>query len=54
MKQTECCPHFDPPPWMDITFEWNNRIYIRDKIFALFYIPINFGGVIRRMNEKVE
>jgi hypothetical protein len=53
-KDTECCPKFDPAPWDDKTFEWNNKLFIKDKVFTLFYMPINFGKVMIRLNEKVK
>ena len=51
---TECCPRFDPEPWDEKTFEWSNRKFIRDRVFTSFYMPVNFGPVIVRMNKKVE
>jgi len=53
-KDPECCPKFDPAPWDDKTFEWNNKLFIKDKVFTLFYMPINFGKVMIRLNEKVK
>jgi hypothetical protein len=49
-----CCPKFEPAPWDGKIFEWNNKKFIKDKVFTLFYIPINFGRVIVRMLRKVE
>ncbi len=53
-QNPECCPQFDPKPWDNKTLEWDNKKFIKDKVFTLFYIPINFGSVMKRMNEKVE
>ena len=53
-EEKECCPKFDPTPWDGKIFEWNNKRFIKDKVFTLFYMPINFGPVIVRMNKKVE
>lgn len=53
-QQQECCPKFDPAPWDGKVFEWSNKKFIKDKVFTLFYIPVNFGSVITRMNKKVE
>lgn len=53
-KEPECCPKFDPAPWDGKTFEWNNKLFIKDKVFTLFYMPINFGKVMKRLNEKVK
>ncbi|MGE5404818.1 MAG: hydrolase [Candidatus Saccharibacteria bacterium] len=50
----ECCPRFDPAPWDDKVFQWENKKFIKDKVFTLFHIPINFGQVITRMINKVD
>lgn len=50
----ECCPKFDPKPWDGKNFRWENKKFIKDKVFTLFYMPINFGPVIKKMNAKVE
>lgn len=52
--KTDCCPRFDPTPWNEKTFEWNNKKFIKDKIFTLFHMPMNFGKVITRMNAQIE
>lgn len=49
-----CCPKFDPAPWDDKVLEWNNRKFIRDKVFTAFYIPLNFSRVMKRLDEKVK
>lgn len=50
----ECCPKFDPTPWEGKIFEWNNKRFIKDKVFTLFFMPINFGSVMTRIIKKVE
>jgi hypothetical protein len=52
-KNSECCPKFDPVPWDDKIFEWDNKRFIKDKVFTLFYIPLNFGSVMRKLDGKV-
>jgi hypothetical protein len=49
-----CCPQFDPTLWDGKTFEWNNKKFVKDKVFTLFYMPINFGGVMTRLVKKIE
>lgn len=49
----ECCPRFDPSPWDNKIFEWQDKKFIKDKVFTLFYMPINFGSVITKMMDKV-
>jgi len=48
-----CCPRFDPTPWDDKTHEWNNKLFIRDKVCTLFYMPLNFGGAMKRLDASV-
>lgn len=52
-SKTSCCPEFDPIPWDDKTFEWKDKPFIRDKVFTLFYMPMNFGAVMKRFDRKV-
>lgn len=54
MQSTECCPMFDPAPWDDKIFEWHNKKFIKAKVKTVFYMPLNFGAVMKRLNEKVE
>ena len=52
-QQVECCPKFDSVPWDDKIFEWDNKRFIKDKVFTLFYMPMNFGSVMKRLDEKI-
>jgi hypothetical protein len=53
MEKDDCCPKFDPAPWDNKTFEWKDKRFIKDKVFTLFYMPITFGKVMRKLDEKV-
>jgi hypothetical protein len=53
-QNPECCPPFDPAPWDDKIIEWENKRFIRDEVCTCFYMPLNFGGAMRRLNKKVE
>lgn len=48
-----CCPEFDPTLWDDKLFVWKNKKFIKDNVFTLFYMPINFGFVMKRVAKKV-
>ncbi|MBW8331416.1 MAG: hypothetical protein K0M40_05295 [Prolixibacteraceae bacterium] len=48
-----CCPEFDPLPWDDKIFAWENKRFIKDKVFTIFYMPMNFGQVMKRLDRKV-
>ncbi|MDD5778440.1 MAG: hypothetical protein PHU95_03215 [Candidatus Thermoplasmatota archaeon] len=54
MSKDECCPPFDPKPWDGTVIEWNHKKFIKGTVITLFYMPVNFGRVITRLNEKVE
>ena len=53
-QNQECCPKFDPVLWDNKTFEWSNKKFIKDKVFTLFYMPINFGSAMTRSVKKIE
>lgn len=53
-QNQECCPRFDPKPWDDQVFTWDNKMFIKDKVLTMFNIPLNFGQVITRMMGKVD
>lgn len=54
-KTTEiCCPIFNPNPWDNSIFEWKNKCFIKDSVFTLMYIPINFGSVMKRIVANVK
>jgi len=53
-EEVECCPKFDPTPWDNKILKWKNKKFIKDKVFTVFYMPINFGAVITRMVNKIE
>lgn len=48
-----CCPPFDPVPWDDKTFIWKNKNFVKARIFCLFYFPINFTSIIKRLVSKI-
>ncbi len=53
-KKDECCPKFNPESWDGKVHEWEDKKFIKDKVRTVFYIPLNFGGVIKRMMKKIE
>ena len=48
-----CCPEFDPKPWDNHLFEWKNKKFIKDSVFTLFFMPVNFGKVMIRLNKVI-
>lgn len=52
-SKPECCPEFDPKPWDDQLFIWDNKKFIKDRVCTLFYMPVNFGRVMKRLDKKI-
>lgn len=50
----ECCPKFNPAPWDDKTFSWDNKRFVKDKVLTIFNLPLNFGPVIKKIMAQVE
>jgi len=48
-----CCPKFDPIPWNDKIVDWENKRFIKDKVCTIFYMPLNFGGAMKRFDRMV-
>jgi len=49
----ECCPPFDPGPWDDKMIHLESKPFIQDHVSTFFYMPLNFGAVMKRMDKKV-
>ncbi|MFH1587249.1 MAG: hydrolase [Candidatus Diapherotrites archaeon] len=49
-----CCPEFDPKPWDGKILDWNNKKFVKDKVFTMLHIPVNFGGVITKLMKKIK
>jgi len=54
MDKDVCCPKFDPKPWDNKKFTWTKKRFIKDKVFTLFYMPMNFGKVMIRTTKKID
>ena len=54
MEEKPCCPKFNPKPWDKKLFGWKDKRFIKGKVFTFFYMPINFGGVVRKLMKKIE
>jgi hypothetical protein len=50
---SECCPPFDPAPWTDARITWEGKKFIKDRVRTLFYMPLNFGQAMKRLDKAV-
>jgi len=53
MDQDCCCPPFDPAGWDGKIFQWQNKRFLHARVFSLFYVPLNFGGVMKTLGQQV-
>ncbi len=51
--QSICCPKFEPAPWDEKIFEWKDKKFIKDSVFTLFYMPVNFGKKMQYLDGKI-
>lgn len=54
IKESECCPPFEPDLWDNKMHTWDKKMFIRDSVKTFFFMPLSFGKVMRRLSEKVE
>jgi hydrolase family protein len=57
IKDDFCCSEFtskDVKKWDKKIINWKNKKFIKGKVFSLFFIPINFGQVMKRMYKNVK
>ena len=52
-ESTGCCPKFDPAPWDQKTFKWDHKRFIKETVRTFFYMPLNFGSVMKKLDRKV-
>jgi hypothetical protein len=52
-EEQECCPRFNPEPWEDKIIEWENKKFIREKVRTFFFMPLNFGSVMKKVFTQV-
>ena len=54
IKETGCCPIFDPEPWDEKEVAWQDKLFIKDHITSFLHIPLNFGKVVIRNMKIIE
>ncbi len=54
VKETGCCPKFDPKPWDEKTASMEEKLFLKDHVTSIFHIPLNFGKVMTRSMEKIK
>jgi len=50
----DCCPKFDPEPWDEKEFRWDEKRFVKDHVSSLFHIPLNYHAVMKRNIGAIE
>ena len=52
----QCCPEFNPTKWEEKTFNWDNKLFIKETIPTFFHFPFPpmIGKKITKMWENAE
>ena len=53
MENVECCPKFNPELWDDKEFEWHNKKFVKASVKTAFFVPLNFGSVMKMIDSKL-
>jgi len=51
--ETGCCPRFEPEPWDGVILEWEKKKFIKESVCTFLSMPLNFGGVMKRIDKKL-
>lgn len=52
-SESICCPQIDPSQWEDKIHEWDQKMFIKSRVCTFFYMPMNFGKVMKKLDVKV-
>ena len=52
--ETGCCARLDVAKWDGCTFEWKDKLFLKDHIRAVMHIPLNTGTVMGRDQRVIE
>jgi hypothetical protein len=51
---TACCAPFDPKPWDDVEFVWEEKPFVKEHVTSLFHIPLNMAAKVEHASELIE
>lgn len=53
-SETGCCKRFDPKPWDGKEIVFKDRLFVKDRVFGIFHIPLNFDKVMVKNMEMIQ
>lgn len=52
-SETGCCARFVPEPWDEQELQWDNKLFVKDRVRCFFYMPVGFGKVVTRNMARI-
>jgi len=52
--ETGCCPRFDPKPWEEKEIKWKGKLFLKERVFCPFHIPIGIDRMMVRDMELIQ
>jgi hypothetical protein len=49
-----CCPEFDPKKWDKKKVTWKGKLFVKDKAFSFFHIPLNLTSTIKEIIKRLQ
>jgi hypothetical protein len=53
ITSTGCCPPFDPAPWDDKEIRWDDKLFVKEHVRALFHVPLRMGTTVTRAMDTI-
>jgi len=53
-SETGCCPKFDPEPWDNKEFKFEDKLFVKANTFSIFHIPLNMGSVMGKTWKAIQ
>lgn len=53
-SETGCCRRFDPAPWDGKEVKLQGRLFLKERVFCIFHIPLNMDKVMVRSMDAIE
>ena len=53
-SETGCCPRFNPEPWDEKEFIFDQKLFVKAKTINFLHMPLNIGPVIGKIWKKIE
>jgi hypothetical protein len=52
--ETGCCPRFQAEKWNERTVNFDDKLFLRDRVKSFMHIPLNYGKVMKRALKKIK